>query len=145
MRLTKSMVLSLPDLACLLRFLQLEQNCLIHLVTVLWSTALLLFVQQIFLVVSASLSLNLNSESISSWIRLCCMFICMAFKSHMVWSNALTTTVLSTTAGTSLNLNCFGRIHCKLVHIKILQNFWLTLVIMCNFVFKCCYLIYNVC
>ena len=44
-------------------------------------------------------------QSLSSWIRLCCMFIWVTFKSHRKWSNVLsvsvlTTMILSTTVGT---------------------------------------------
>ena len=94
------------------RFLKSEQNFLIHLVTALWSTAPLTFAQQMFLIAFMTWH-SLNLKSISSWIRLCCTFICTTFKSQPGWSNAQCIStppimILPTTAGTSHSLNCFG-------------------------------------
>ena len=66
----ESMVLGLPDLAWSSKFLQ--QNFLKHLVTALWSNDQLLWYYR-------------TVQSISSWIRLCCLFTCMAFKSWIQW------------------------------------------------------------
>ena len=108
----ESIVLGLPDLAWS-RFLQPEQNFLNHQVTVLWSTAPSPFVQQMLFVASKVWCITSSNWAISSWIRLHCMFICTAFKSHMEWNNAWlviipTITILSTTVGTYHNLNCFS-------------------------------------
>ena len=53
--------------------------------------------------------------SISSWIKLCCMFIYTAYKSHTECSNTQhvstpTNTILPTTAGNFHSLRCFGHI-----------------------------------
>ena len=99
-------VWGLPDLAWLLRFLQPKQNFLNCLITLInWTITFH----------------TLNSFLVSvtlwpSWIslmRLCCAFICVAFKSHMKWNNAWdvstpTTTILATTAGIFHSLNCFS-------------------------------------
>ena len=84
----ESMHLGLTDLIWSLRCLQPKQNFFDLLVTILWSTVPSTFAQQIFLVVSGALCLNLNLQSISSWIILHCVFICMTFKLHIEWSNA---------------------------------------------------------
>ena len=99
----------------IIKILQPEQNFFCYLLSVLWLTAFLPFAQQMFLVASVVLWSSLNSLSIWSQIRLCYIFICMAFKKHIEWSNAyhvsaLTTTKLSTTAGAFHNLNYFGHI-----------------------------------
>ena len=111
---SKFTVLGQHDLAWLSRFLQLEQNFLNHLVTVLQSTAPSPFEQQMFLVASTVLWPSLNLLSISSRIRLHCTFICAAFKSHMEWSNAHvcipTTMILPTIAGGLYCLNCFSHV-----------------------------------
>ena len=101
-------------------------------VIVLWSTAPSPFTQQMFLVVSVMLWLRSNSDNISSSSRQHCMFICVAFKSYMEWSNpqyvsTATTMILTTTAGTFHGLNRFSdTTHCKQAYTKILQNFWFT-------------------
>ena len=125
---SESVDLALPHLAWSSRFLQPERHFLNHLVTVPWSTAPSPFEQQM-LVASTALSTSFQ-------IRLCCTFICAAFKSHMEWSNsqrvsAPTATILPTAVGIYHNFNYFGNviIHSKLEHItKILQNFWLALI-----------------
>ena len=109
------MVLGLPDLIWSLRLLQLEWNFLKHLVCVLWLAMSSSFAQQMFLVDSATLYPSLNLSSKSSQIRLCCLFICEAFKSHTEWSNAQhvstpITMILPTTVSTFHGLNCFGHV-----------------------------------
>ena len=76
---SESTVLGLPDFTWLSSFLQPERN-FYHLVTELWSTASLPFLQQMFLFASMALWPSLNSLSISSLIRLRCTFICTTFK-----------------------------------------------------------------
>ena len=102
-----SMVFSLLDFAWLPKFLQPEQNFFNHPVTVLSSTELLSS-QQMFLVSSAMLWSS--SNSLSSWIRLNCTFICVTFKSHIEWSHAecisapTTIMILPTAVSTSYGL-----------------------------------------
>ena len=113
-------------LAWLLRFLPPEQNFLNHLVTVLWSIAPSPFVQQMFLFAFSVLRLS----------RLCCMFICAAFKLPMDWSNiqhvsASTTTILPTTVGTLHNLN-FSSHMIYVLQTSIYQNITKLLTRLCN-------------
>ena len=110
---SESMLLSLPDFAWSLMFLQPEWNFLNNLLTVLWSAVPSPFAQQIFLLISAGLRLSSNSKNISSQIRLHCMFIPETLKSHKECNNARhvstpITTMLPTTTRTCLSLNCFG-------------------------------------
>ena len=104
---SESTIFGLPD--CW-RFCNPVQNFLNHLVAALWSTASSPFTQQMFLVASMALWSNSNSESICSWIRLCCMFICVTFKytSNTQHVSTQTTMILTTTAFTSHCLNCFS-------------------------------------
>ena len=51
-----------------------------------------------------------NLKSIRSRIRRRCTLTCSAGKSYTKGNNATTTTVLSTTAGTLHDLNCFGHV-----------------------------------
>ena len=116
--------LTLPWLS---RFLQPKQNFLNHLIIVLRSNVPSLFIQQMFLVGSTQLYPSLNSWSISFQIKLHSTFICVAFKSHMEWSNVYvstpTTVILPSTAWiTSITFYMYH----KQVCIKILQNFWLS-------------------
>ena len=115
------------------KFFQPERNFLNHLDTLLWSTA-----QQMFLVSSAVLWSI--SNSLSSWIRLHCIFV--VFKSYMEWSGAqcisapTITTILSTTSGTFPSWTAFGpmiyvlqtrmyqNIAKLLTHSNILKNLW---------------------
>ena len=97
----ESMVLDLPYLAWESRFSQPNISSFI------W----LLYYNQIFLVATIALWTSSNSWIISSWIRLHCIFVCGAFKSHMEWRNAHvsapTSTTLTTTAGTYHSFNYF--------------------------------------
>ena len=63
-----------------------------------------------FVAALAVIWLSSNSRSISSLIRLCCKFICMAFKSHTERSHVpyVSTLILPITVGTFHSLNCFG-------------------------------------
>ena len=80
------MVLGLPDLSWLSRFLQPKQNFSSHLVSLLWSTVSP-FAPQMFLVASSMIWPSLNSGSISSWFKLCYMLICVASKLYTWRSN----------------------------------------------------------
>ena len=96
-----------------------EQNLLNHLITVLH-----LLYNKCFSIASTASCPKTKSKSISSKIKLHCIFIYAAFKPHTGWSNTQhvstpTTTILPTTMGTSHSLNCFDHIIYKLVHTKI--------------------------
>ena len=111
---SQSTVLSLPDLAWLSKFLQLQWNFLNHLVTILRSTAPSLFAQQIILVASTALwlSLNLQKQKFLNYttlnVHLCGLQIMQRVKQYTMYLH--TTMILSTTVGTSHSLNCFGRV-----------------------------------
>ena len=64
------------------RFLQREQDLLKNKIVLRWSPAPSPFAQQMFFDVSTALWCSSNSRSISSRIRLHCMFIRAAFKSY---------------------------------------------------------------
>ena len=106
----ESMDLGLPVLAWLLKFLQPEYNFLNHLI---------------------SIQLNLHTNIFGCFygvitqfkLRLHCIFICAAFKSHSDAMNNVTADQLWLVPSC---VNCFGHdIH---EYPKILQNFWLGLV-----------------
>ena len=111
----------LLDLAWSSQFLQCEGNFFNHL----WLTKPSPFMQQMFLVTSMALFSSCQ-------IRLCCTFICVAFKSHVKWSNVQC--VSEPTFNHSEHLQWL-KVHqsCDITHhklacTKILQNFWLALV-----------------
>ena len=136
---SESMILGVPDLAWLLKFLLPEQNFCNYFfdyfqlyIVLLSITPSLSTQKKMFLIVFMTLGLKSNLWSISFWIWLLCTFICAAFKSHTRWDNAHvnapSTTILPTTV--VYDLNCFSHmIYMMPTNIyQILQNFWLTLV-----------------
>ena len=84
-----------------------------NLLTVMWSTRPSTLTYLLFLGAYVSLRSSLNSQSLSSRIRLSCPIICEAFKSQGEWSNAqrvsvTTTIILPTTAGKLHRRNNFS-------------------------------------
>ena len=106
---SESMVLSLTYLVWLTRFLQSEISWTICL---LWSTVASTFAQQVFFffffffffVASTTLWSSSKLSRISSWITLYCVFIFVAFKAHVEWSNEQCASISTTT-----NLLCKNR------------------------------------
>ena len=121
----ESMLSGLPDLAWLSRFLQPDQKflqpsgyCIVINYTFTFYTA---NVFGYFL----SLWPSSNLKNITSKIRLYCIFICVAFKSHTEWSNAQCvsipiTIILPTLAVTFHSFELLWSL--KLAHTKILLS-----------------------
>ena len=122
-------------MAWLSRFLQPEQNFFNHLLTVQWSIAPWPFTQQMFWFASVVLWPSLNLEHRSLQIRLCCKFISVALKSHrMKQCTTCQHTNYHNTTNHSRHLLWFELllscdIHAANWHVKILLDFWLTLVL----------------
>ena len=139
---TESIVLGLPDLAWATMFLQPAQNFLNHLITVRGLTVLSFFAQQMFFYGFHGVTVKYEHVNMNSQISLCCMFICEVFQSHIEWNNAQsicapTATILPSAASTFNGLNNFGHMIYipHLAYTKLLQNFWLTRVILFIFIF----------
>ena len=127
----ESTVLGLPDLTWSLRFLQPEESFLNHLVTVQWSTMSSSFTQQMsdrimvqFELVKQKFQKNITlctylcSFQIMHRIKQCSMCQCTNYHNSINFSGYMIST-------TVMRNKC-----CKLACTNILQNFWLTLVIM---------------
>ena len=96
---SEPIVLSLPDLAWLSKFLQSKQNFSNHLVNVLWSTVPSPFAQQMFWLFPWH---HCKVWTCIAYVAKldCCIFI----KSCIQWNSALTS-ILPTWVGTSHSLN----------------------------------------